>query len=777
MNPSPDINPNLFTHRWTAHWIAPPGAVPHAFGVYHFRHEFQIAAPPERFVVHVSADNRYQLYVNGKRVCWGPARGDLAHWNYETVDIGPHLHAGRNVLAAIVWNFGEDAPLAQITAGTGFLLQSDTEMESCVDTGRTWKCFRNPSYTPIHYSHGDMRGYFVAGPGERIDGSMYPWGWEQPDYKDGAWEAASALSPGSPRDASDGPNAWMLVPRPIPLMEERPERLESVREAEGVRVPPKFPREPAPFVVAPHTRARVLLDNGCLTTGYPKLTVSGGSGATISLGYAETLFLEWTQHTEKGDRGEVGGKLFHGYRDIFLPDGGAAREFRPLWWRTYRYIVLEIETEEEALTVEDLRGDYTGYPFIRKATLALGAPDVERILEVGWRTARLCAHETYMDCPYYEQLQYVGDTRIQGMISIYMSGDARLLRNAIAQIDQSRTAEGATLSRAPSRLAQYIPSFSLFWIGMLHDYWMYVDDPEFVRRKMPGVRAVLAFFHTYQKENGSLRPLPWWRIIDSTPGWEGGVPPQEADGSSATYDLILLQAYQWAAEMEGALGLRCMSEAYRAAGNRLKSTIQELYWDPSRGLYADTPSSVGYSQHANSLAVLAGLITGADAQRLMETVLSDASLVPCALFFKYYLHAAATRAGLGDRYLDLLGPWHAMLAQGLTTWAEFPDYPGQSSRSDCHAWSAHPNIEMFRTVLGVDSAAPGFKRVRIRPHMGRLTEASGTVPHPSGDIHVRLKRNGAGLKAEVFLPAGLTGEFVWGGQTIPLDGGASSLQL
>ena len=77
-------------------------------------------------MVHVTADNRYQLWVNGTRVVFGPARGDLNHWRYETIDLAPHLHAGRNVLAAVVWNYGELAPEAQTTWRTGFLIQGDT---------------------------------------------------------------------------------------------------------------------------------------------------------------------------------------------------------------------------------------------------------------------------------------------------------------------------------------------------------------------------------------------------------------------------------------------------------------------------------------------------------------------------------------------------------------------------------------------------------------------------------------------------------------------------
>jgi hypothetical protein len=312
---------------------------------------------------------------------------------------------------------------------------------------------------------------------------------------------------------------------------------------------------------------------------------------------------------------------------------------------------------------------------------------------------------------------------------------------------------------------------------MVHDYWMYVNEPDAVRDWLPGVRAVLSFFARYQKADGSLDRLPWWRIIDATPGWEGGAPPQEADGSSAPYDLLLLQAHQWAAEMEAALGSKGLAREYAAMARRLRATIRRLYWDAARRLYADTPARTVFSEHTNTLAVLAGLERGNAARALMERTLSDPSLVPCALFFKFYLHAAVNKAGLGDRYLDLIAPWRTMLARGFTTWPEFPDYPGRSSRSDCHAWSAHPNFEIFRTVLGVDTAAPGFRRVLVRPFLGRLREASGEIAHPDGVVRVRLQRAGEGLEAEVELPEGVGGDLEWHGRKSTLQPGRTRVRL
>jgi len=768
----------LLDETWKSHWITAAGAPPTEYGVHHFRRVFELAEKPARFVVHVSADNRYQLFVNGRRVVSGPARGDLYHWRFETVDLGPHLDAGRNVLAAVVWNFGDLAPEAQVTMRTGFVLEGDGEAERLVETGPRWKARRDESYSPIAFTDRQMHGYYVAGPGDRVDAARHPWGWETKEFDDSGWHAAENVGVAAGRDARDPHSHWMLTPRTIPLEEETPQRLEKARLASGIPLPTAFPSKAEAVHVPAHTHAVLLLDQSFLTTGYPELALSGGKGAVVKMGYAESLFQPAaggaagaSARLEKGDRNEVQGKQFIGNYDEFLMDGGRGRVFRPLWWRTWRYLQLDIQTRDQPLAIDDLRATYAGYPFERRARFAGGGAEIDRILEVGWRTARLCAHETYMDCPYYEQLQYVGDTRVQCLVSLYNSGDARLMRNAIDQIDDSRQSDGATMSRYPTRLEQYIPGFSLWWIGMVHDYWRYADDPAFVRRMIPGVRAVLSFFEQHQKADGSLGLLPWWRYLDWVPGWKNGEPPQEADGSSAPFDLMLAMAYRWATELESGLGLRAMAGVYGERVRQLHETIQRLYWDAGRKMYADTPRKQQFSQHTNTLAVLADVAGEQIGRDLMLRVLDAPDLAQTGLFFRFYVHEALARVGEGGRYLDLLGDWREMLKRGLTTFAEVVDRPGNPSRSDCHAWSASPNIHMFRTVLGVDSAAPGFARVRIAPNPGNLKSYSGAVPLPKGMVEVALE-NGT---ATITLPEGVSGEFVWRGRTSELTPGTNRL--
>ncbi len=180
---------------------------------------------------------------------------------------------------------------------------------------------------------------------------------------------------------------------------------------------------------------------------------------------------------------------------------------------------------ERPLVVEDLYGIYTGYPFEvrlfpnrtilhwRKSGKRAGAPPDS------------APTRPISTAPHYEQLQYAGDTRIQALISLYVSGDDRswCARRSGCTTFRARTRESPA-AVTPSHIPQYIPPFSLYWIGMIHDYWMHRSDDAFVRSFLPGFRTVLSWFtekidpHTGLLKNG----LPHWNFTDWATSWERG---------------------------------------------------------------------------------------------------------------------------------------------------------------------------------------------------------------------------------------------------------------
>jgi len=759
----------ILSKPWSAYWIAPADGSGREYGVYYFRKGIDLAAKPASFVVKVSADNRYKLYVNGALVSLGPARGDTYYWNYETVDLAPYLATGKNMISAIVWNEAEYRPEAQISLHTGFILQGNSPNEEMLNTNNTWKCFHNKAYQPL--TGIGYPTYYVAGPGEMVDMNKSVTGWMNGDFDDSAWPNAENSEHGKPKGMSDA-FGWMLVPSSLPQMERKLQRIPVLRKADGITVPASFPATNTAIIIPPNTTVTLLLDQTYLTNAYLTLNFSNGKNAGISLSYAESLFTSLANYrTKKGNRDDVEGKIFAGRKDSIISNGTAGQSFTTLYWRTFRYIQLKIQTKDDPLVIDDIYGTFTGYPFQFNAKLQTGDPEMQKMLDIGWRTARLDALETYMDCPYYEQLQYVGDTRIQALVSYYNSGDDRLARNAINLMDHSRIAEGLTLSRHPSYSPQIISTFSLWYIGMLHDYWMYRPDSNFVKSKMQGVQSVLDFFGRYQQADGSLIGTPYWTYADwvESKGWESGMPPKGSKGNSSIMDLQLLLAYQAAAEMEAKMGLPDYKNLYCKKAAQLKLTIQKKYWDPVRLLYADTEDKDLFSQHANSLAILTGMIKGIDAWALGEKILADTSLTQCSIYFKYYMHQALVKAGLGNDYMKWLDIWRANIKMGLTTWAEISDLV--NNRSDCHAWGSSPNIEFFRTVLGIDSYAPGFSKIKVEPHLGDLKAASGEIPHPNGKVAVEYVEDNITWRIKISLPQKTSGIFTWKGRTYPLKQG------
>lgn len=764
----------ILTKPWNAYWIAAKNETGRDYGVYYFRKSIDLQAKPSSFIINVSADNRYKLYVNGTLVSLGPARGDTYYWNYEKVELAPYLKQGKNTVSAIVWNEAEYRPEAQISLRTAFILQGKTAAEEILNTNNSWKCIRDKAYQPISGSIG-YGAYYVAGPGELVDESKTIKNPMSPDLDDSSWPAAGTMEHGKPKGMADA-FGWMLVPSVIPQMDRVYQRIPSLRKADGVTVPASFPATKTSVTIPANTTATLLLDQTYLTNAYVTLNFSKGKDAGISLCYNEALFDNLKKYgSRKGNRNDVEGKDFAGRRDSLISDGSDGQAFNSLYWRTYRYIRLIVHTKDEPLVIDDIYGTSTGYPFKLNAKLNTDNPEMQQILDIGWRTARMDAIETYMDCPYYEQLQYIGDGRIQMMISYYNSGDDRLARNAINLMDHSRIAEGLTLSRHPSYSPQIISTFSLWYIGVLHDFWMYRPDSTFVKEKLAGERTVLDFFSKYQQADGSLRNTPYWTFVDWSDGWGYGMPPIGSKGGSSILDMQLLMAYQQAAEMEAKLGMVSYAALYRAKAAQLKKTIQARYWDVAKGLYGDTEDKDKFSQHANSLAILTGVMNDAGAPALCHKILTDTTLTQCTIYFKYYMHLALVRGGLGNDYMKWLDVWRNNIKMGLTTWAEISDLP--NSRSDCHAWGASPNIEFFRTVLGIDTRAPGFASVKIEPHLGGMKTASGGIPHPNGKLSVAYKLEGSKWNINILLPAKTSGAFVWKGKTYLLKTGNNSFKI
>ncbi len=768
-------------HRdWTASWITHPTAPLREPIVLHFMKALNLDAAPSTYIVRVSADNRFILYVNGHRVGDGPARGDLRHWRYEKFDLAPYLQSGQNLVTATVWNFGIFAPVAQMSDRTAFLLESEATGPSSISTPEGWLVEEEPGDHALDRSSVSVQAYFAAGPGEEIDAAHYDWHWNSPSSPGSSWVAAtspmrdSIYSGTNKAHAADttGDNFWDLLPDSLPHMAYEPTSPGEVVRADSPDLK-AFPQ--TAVTVAAGAHVHILLDRKALTTAYPSLTVSGGKGSHVLFTYSEALSTTRTSRRGRPRRSRHA-QCIRPRRQLFTRRRRASHIYAAVVAAPGGTLDLDITTGTDPLTLDSLTANFTAYPFEERAKFNSGDADLDKIWEVSWRTARLDAHETYMDTPYYEQLQYVGDTRIQALISYSVAGDDRLGRQAIEAFDDSRSTDGLTRSRYPSSLPQTIPTFSLLYIGMLRDYWMYRPDAEFVRSMLPGTRSVLDWYAHYESADGLLQKLPWWSFID----WvsSGETPTYDTHGESCITTLEYLGALNDAEDLQRHLGDAGLADRYRIRAAHVRSALYGKCWSAERGLISDNPDRKVFSQQANILAVLYDVVPKERQQDVLHKMIAiepgttPDGVMSASYYFRFYLARALDHAGLANDYLQALDPWRKLLPLHFSTW---PETPGET-RSDSHAWSAHPIYDLLTLVAGIEPASPGFATVKIAPHLGNLNAIQASFPHPDGLIAVDYKKSGAGIDAAITLPAKLTGTFVYKGRSWPLKAGANHIQ-
>jgi alpha-L-rhamnosidase len=668
-------------------------------GIFVFRRRFSVDEAQE-LPVWVSADQRYRLYLNGEWIGFGPARGDVMHWSVDPYSLP--LKKGENVLHAVVWNFGRWAPMAQISARTGFYCEGDG-----VDSGSEWEYALVPG-RDFDMMFADSPSFYIdIGPGElQYQGAI---SLEYLGHAEIGWETPNHVSHADPRGKAKGSTPWNLIERPIPAMtlDHMVGEALLVDRTTNQRAPLDGKRE------------RHLIDLGELRNYYPQFTFRVEAETEVEIRYQEAA----GRHEEKGDRSAPGEKPILGYVDrVQLTVGETA--FEPLWWRCGRYVELIAQEPFEV----DLKVLETGYPYAVESEFR--APETAKLWEVSIRTANRCAGETYFDCPYYEQLQYIGDTRIQALVHMHLSRDRNLPNHAIESLAWSRLPEGILQSRYPSRQTQIIPPFALWWILMNRDAWMHSDfDP---RTYSPVRQGILDWFEERADKEA------WWSFGDwDFARWGWGEPPGGI--RNVVHELLRALATVAHAELENGVPGSATSVAAAWLGKFSKKD----------GLVA-CPVSGKFSEHAEALYRL----LQKEARLPMdpwpaEAALRQADAAECTYYFSYYKHLAQA----SPDYLAQLGPWRRMLELNLTTFAENPE----PTRSDCHAWSAHPALGFFQQIAGITSVAPNWERVRVAPNPGSLEWFEAKLAHPKGDLWVRY-RNG---KLDVDSP--VETEVEWGG--------------
>jgi len=773
---------------------------PSAYEVRRFRRSFRVERRSERVSLWISADSRYVLYLDGEWLGRGPAHGDVRHQFFD--EYTRELSEGAHTLAALVVDYSPvrcdpphlGAPAAVMCAAGGLLCEVRDEAGGrlCV-TDESWRVAvdRARRFQPGKRDwFGAFAGHFEEWVAEAEPEAMR--GWEFPDYDDAHWESAAALYPGERReDITDPASPYGLMARITPHEAYWPPlRPKAVFAPGGGEPGPGWSaliEDGAPVRLAPGQTHEVIVELDREWTGFPELAFSGGQGAEIGVGYAEGLRMPVSAEDAvvfgRGcDASDVAigfsdestgwsfdrrGR-FEGYEDVVRPDGRRGH-WTPHHWRAAKFLRLRVSAGEEAVALEGFRFAPCHY-MLDTTPFECSDARLGDVHEVSLHTLKLGMHETFQDCPYFEQLQYIGDGALNAQVAMLAGGAYRAVRQMLLHFDWSRVPEGWTQCRYPSRLEAVIPAQSLDWIGAIHAYGLQSGDLETVGEVWPGARVVLDAYRRHTNDAGLPEELPFWNWIDWCPGWKRGVPPGVEAGPvvshAGKYGIALREGMAIAEWLGDGETFACLQDRYET----LRAAARATFWNGR--YFCENVRDTGYgSRIGNAYAALAGFAKGEELASLRDALAGDA-LVDCSYFGYYFVRRALWELGGCDLAAEL-APWFHMLDLGLTTWAEDTVF----WRSLCHGWSANPVIDLLTRVLGVQARAPGFSEVRVAPAVGAYRSAAGRVMTPRGAIDVAWDRGAGGLTLD--LPEGVSGTLALPGASpeTPLSSGKHRVPL
>ncbi len=590
-----------------------------------YRNEF-VLENGESFQMRFSADERCQIFIDGQRVADGPERGDIHHWHYREISITSQ--PGRHTVVSRVVCFGKKITAhGQQSIAHGFAAES-------AQLKNNWQW-------------------------QKVEGCSYL----QPKPDWGAY----------PRHETDLSYNWNGLNGDGGMWKDV-EPLQDMRELHAPELPP--------MLYEPEHGYRVQKKDGKMLVVFDEYVcvwsefVFSGKGH-VRLRWAETLYEDNDADPyRKGNRRERDGKVMRSEGSLLQLPGGRQCRWVDSWWKAGMF--LEITLDGDA-ALEEMNFYRTGYPYRIDRPPQSDDPKEQHLLDMSLRTLQACSHETHMDCPYYEQMMYVGDTRIQILCAYTLTDERRLARKALRMMARSQREDGMISSRWPSKQDQTICSFALIYVLTLHDYWQWNDDAEFMRELLPVAQNIITHFCQRQDEHG-LVTVEGWNFIDWVDGWQDGTPPN-AGQSGCSLNWFFVLALNAFAELEESVGSVEQACVYRQQAQETQAGINRVYLNPSTGLYTEDREQTYSSEHAQVLSMIA---TGNTEDKIVDA-LRQSELPECGLYFSFYYLYACRKCGLGDLFTRRLKVVAKLADEGLSTFPENERNP----RSDCHAWSAY----------------------------------------------------------------------------------------
>ena len=660
--------------------------------------EWQLAQKPTSAVLSITADSRYKLWVNGRFVSRGPARCQPHAQAVDHLEIADHLQAGRNVLAVQVYQPGY-SHFAYVHRGmAGMLAELVCDGRSELVTDSTWRTRRDPSFAatvpPV--------SIYISGVEER-DLNLAD-NWIDPTYDDASWAAARTVAPVS------GYPWTTMQPRSLPLLSERELEATLVETRLGETINQTDPHlnlregwlaaEKRPFANNNDGWFSLKLDSnqsaywlydlgrGYSCHGWAEVKGAGG-GEQLAISYSEKI-----------DDGHVYLSDPATYCRVRMTDRTRLRpgdqQIEPFALRGGRLLLFQLTGPTPPGFQIRCHTRVVEYPLSVERELTTSDPLLNQIITLCEETLRACLLDGFVDNPWRESAQWIGDALPNSLIMAAMSDDTRPARRVLELAAQDTYPDGVLPSVLPSEAHAYaVVDFNFQWAELLHIYAGLSGDEAFVAEMWPTLVKMLSRFAQDINEAGLLISQPGRRLFLD---WS----PASRQEPNAVYNLHFVLALQRAAELATRRGAAEDAHRWQQLAVDIQHACRDAFW--VNGRWHDDQNQTIFSQLAASLALITKTVEAGEETDVLDALaarsldLDDShdpqKMVLASPYMHHRVFTALRQHRRTDDVVEIIRQrWGRWVQMGYpTTWenwaVDFPD------GSQCHAFSAHPRYHL-----------------------------------------------------------------------------------
>lgn len=483
----------------------------------------------------------------------------------------------------------------------------------------------------------------------------------------------------------------------------------------------------------------VLLDFGCEFQGGADIVIQGTEYKTNQL---RLVFGESVSEA-LGTVGEKNATNDHSPRDFTVNFGFLSR----LSIGNTGYRFLKLEAADGEVTVSSVQGVSRFRDLEYRGSFCCNDERLNKIWQVGARTVHLNMQEYLWDGIKRDRLVWVGDMHPEISTISMVFGETDVVKKSLDFVRDNTPSDGFMNGFA---------SYSMWWIKIQRDLYWDGGNLDYLKQQEHALTSMLENVLSHMDKSGTCD------IDKKFVEWSSKNTPDE---EAAFYAMLVAGLTAGVELLEILNTSSVLADQCRKVIDQIKLREYELFGN----------------KQAAAMAGLSGL---KDLKQVCSDVIKPGRAEGLSTFWGYYVLQALATAGETEFALDIIREyWGAMIDLGATTfWEDFDirwtknayriDELPQEGKSDahgdfgkfcytqlrhslCHGWASGPTSFLSRHILGIEPIEPGYKKIRIEPHLGNLTYAEGEIPTPFGVIKVRHEKRSGEVKTEVSVPEGV----------------------